>query len=77
MRMLLPLIKQLTTGGPQRAPAVVWPKLTAASEKADVELCVATDQSRPTIAGYVALSNRQVSNRNGHSPAGQLRCQDG
>jgi hypothetical protein len=48
---------------------------TSASEKADVRLCGAIEGNRPTAADPGAHGNRQVSNTNGHPPAGQSRRQ--
>jgi hypothetical protein len=47
----------------------------SASEKADVRLCGAIEGNRPTAADPGAHGNRQVSNTNGHPPAGQSRRQ--
>jgi hypothetical protein len=41
-----------------------------------VELCGAVNQSGSNATGQVASGDRQVSNRSGHSPAGQFGCQD-
>jgi hypothetical protein len=48
----------------------------SASEKADVELCGAEDESGSNATDQVASGDRQVSNNSGHSRAGKYNSQD-
>ena len=72
LHILLAVIQHLAAGNAELVPGrASRPQQMSASDKADVELCGATERSGPTATDQVASGKGRVGNRSGLTPGGQ------